>query len=963
MGNGIPGDGNDNWKTQLRGNDGRWINMYGSVSFDYTPSGGGPTKKGRGTFQGVSSPGRAKIFVKDDPELEVGLYEVQSQYVRGVKAFIPTAANKPESTPAVEEPSTPELKDEITGDEAMQVVRNAGAQYAKSQGRFAMSRTYDDVRQGLRAQYMQFLDGIKKDNPELLKNQFIINEDGTGRTGDIETEDDFWGAITAMQVSTTSRWVSPDNINPLAKEVNRRYAEKFLGVKKDGLISFYRNVIQEKEDPADAAAGYATLDRKMAWDYNPDARPGDVVRGRYIVKAKPDEVLGILGYSGALDEFGVVISPEVTSLPGRFERVGDLEKQRIDGAPWVDYEELDKQSRFGGNSPFRFLAPMTNFDYYALDSSPFGEGDGWASFYEANGLQQGAMPNKYNELYGEGAWEKDWGSNSPTARRFASLFIKFTDKDGKEKWGLDAPKLRELSNIDMLNNAEAGDDFDRNIKVLSSMQELMGKPFFVNKGHDQSDSRIPKPADAEGSAPIARIPEIEPAVVEVNEKEGPDVENTVEAPKGREVSSRTMQKEFSTAGDSSELKNRVAQRLLERILAKGITKDELVEMLDSLDLAKSTMLVGPYAPNPKVPTWDNVTGIVKWEGSKRLTEVRVSAIRTEKYGFNETKTVTSGNLGLALNNAIRIYKINKKQDGIDSFNEYMTYDEAIESIRKINKIINERFKDDAKYQAKSEIVFEDNIEEAKDIMSYSAVSNMVKEWAGSSNDDSVFSLALQDTVAKLFNLENYLPWTTREDTSKNKDALIELHGKVISAYAEAQYEITQEELKAKQITSVELHRGMRDPNLRATLDEYGSLPDNLVILRPLSSFSYDLRIARGFTGENPNEIGLTYDQLEQNPEALLDFIDDADYAVPDTNLVLKPNEYLDIYGEVKQFGGVVLNTTVPADRIFSMPFSGVGCLSEAEVVVLGPNLRAEILTPQEAEDIATYYEVAGDEED
>jgi hypothetical protein len=482
------------WRQQLRDRLGQFAKMFGIVLFDIEIEGLGRIT-GHGELVEIVRPQVGLVRIKNHPVLKDIDIEIPGENLEAIDALIPDADYERVTGKDLPKSEAPELKDSITGDEAMQVVRNAGAQYAKSQGRFAMSRTYDDVRQGLRAQYMQFLDEIKKDNPDLLKNKFIINEDGTGRTGDIETEDDFWGAITAMQVSTTSRWVSPNNIDPLAKEVNRRYAEKFLGLKKDGLISFYRNVIQEKEDPADAAAGYATFDRKMAWDYNPDPRPGDVLRGRYIVKAKPDEVLGILGYSGALDEFGVVISPEVTSLPGRFERVGDLEKQRIDGAPWVDYEELDKKSRFGGGSPFRFLDPMTNFDYYPLDSNPFGEGNGWASFYEANGLKQGDLPNKYNELYGEGAWEKDFGSGSPRASQFTNLFIKFTDKDGKEKWGLDAPKLRELSSIDMLNNADAGDDFDRNIKVLSTMQELMGEPFFVNKGHSKNDPRLDEVKD------------------------------------------------------------------------------------------------------------------------------------------------------------------------------------------------------------------------------------------------------------------------------------------------------------------------------------------------------------------------------------------------------------------------------------------------------------------------------------
>jgi hypothetical protein len=453
------------------------------------------------------------------------------------------------------------------------------------------------------------------------------------------------------------------------------------------------------------------------------------------------------------------------------------------------------------------------------------------------------------------------------------------------------------------------------------------------------------PTGAGEAKPIAKMP-----------KPAPDAEESVDAPKGREVNSRQMQKEFSTAGDSSELKDRVAKRLLERILAKGITKDELVNALYSLKKFRITSNVDKN----KNPDWDTSTGITKWEGSKKLSEVEAAAIKTiVNDEGKEVQSIAFGNLDVALRNAVRMYHIDDTKDDIPEFTESMTYSEAVEFIRKINNLIGEKHKSDKSY-IRQEFVFEDNVEKARDIMAYSSVSNMVKEWAGSSNDENFFSLALQEAVAKLFNLENYLPWTVDKDISEKRDTFIELHEKVLNAYAEAQYEMTQEELKAKQITSVELHRGMIDPDLRTALDKYGSLPDNLVILRPLSSFSYDLRIAGGFAGDAEDSIVLTYDQIEEDPDALNNVFGSDFFDIPP---VLKPNEYLDIYGQVKQFGGVVLTTTVPADRIFSMPFSGVGCLSESEVVVLGPNLRAEILTPQEAEDIATYYEVAGDEED
>jgi len=453
------------------------------------------------------------------------------------------------------------------------------------------------------------------------------------------------------------------------------------------------------------------------------------------------------------------------------------------------------------------------------------------------------------------------------------------------------------------------------------------------------------PTGAGEAKPIARMP-----------KPTPDAEESVERPKGREVSSREMQREFSTAGNPSELKDRVAQRLLERILAKGITKDELVDALYSL---KKFRILNTVDKN-KNPDWDTSTGIVKWEGSKKLSEVKAAAIKTiVNSEGKEVKSIAFGNLDVALRNALRIYNIDDTKDDIPKFTESMTYNEAVEFMRKINNLIDEKHKSDKSY-IRQEFVFEDNVEKARDVMAYGSVSSMVKEWAGSSNDENFFSLALQETVAKLFNLENYLPWTVGKDVSEKRDTFIELHEKVLNAYVQAQYEITQEELKAKRITSVELHRGMNDPDLRVTLEEYDYLDNNLVILRPLSSFSYDIRIAEGFAGDDKNSVALTYEQLEDTPEAVEDVFG-SDFF--DTPPVLKSNEYLDIYGNVKQFGGVVLNTTVDADRIFSMPFSGVGCLSEAEVVVLGPNLRAEVIKPEDAEELANKYDLEQESED
>ena len=107
-------------------------------------------------------------------------------------------------------------------------------------------------------------------------------------------------------------------------------------------------------------------------------------------------------------------------------------------------------------------------------------------------METGAIPNKYDELYGEGAWERDWGEEKPQAAMYNAMFKEFTDEDGNKKWGLKGESIHNLGfgTEKYFNDPKAGDEFDRAIKVLSVMQELMDKPFFVNRGHDPNDPRL-----------------------------------------------------------------------------------------------------------------------------------------------------------------------------------------------------------------------------------------------------------------------------------------------------------------------------------------------------------------------------------------------------------------------------------------------------------------------------------------
>lgn len=466
------------------------------------------------------------------------------------------------------------------------------------------------------------------------------------------------------------------------------------------------------------------------------------------------------------------------------------------------------------------------------------------------------------------------------------------------------------------------------------------------------------PSKPKDKQPVAALPKVMPEA-----EESPD---EAQAPKRRRVDSQDMKREFGTTKTASELKDEITRELLKRILDKGVTKDDLVNSLFYHKKLKESLGVSTLKAVDL--NWDVYTGMPKWEGSKKLSEIEVAVLKTTDYGKDSDGVRHNpeyGTLGKALNGMSRLSDIVFDQE-LDYENTSLTYDEAVELIRKANNESDEKYKSGIKH-FKHAIAFENNIDEIKDMIAYSSVSEMVSSWAGSSNDESIFSLALQDTVEKIFNIEKASPWYVRPEVLGKKEDFIKKHEKVIKAYAEAQYEATQENLKAKGIASVELHRGMHAPDVRTALDEYRgvdedtSLDDYLVILRPISSFSYDIRTAAGFAGDDPDNIVLTYQQWKSNPNAIADIFGDYDEKLNKT--VLKPNEYMDIYGNVHQFGAVVLTTTVPAEKIFSMPFSGVGCLSESEVVVLGPNLRAEVMLPVAAEDLANKYDLEEKEEE
>ncbi|WP_433513723.1 hypothetical protein ACQP2T_60940 [Nonomuraea sp. CA-143628] len=177
-----------------------------------------------------------------------------------------------------------------------------------------------------------------------------------------------------------------------------------------------------------------------------------------------------------------------------------------------------------------------------------------------------------------------------------------------------------------------------------------------------------------------------------------------------------------------------------------------------------------------------------------------------------------------------------------------------------------------------------------------AVGSLVAAWA--QNSASPRSLAVQLVARDMFGLER----TTLDDVNDYRlemaKDILERQRPFVEAFVRAQYEATQQWLRDAGVTHVHVLRGMvwdvRDGGVPAwARPERG--PDAYeedVPLRPLSSFTLSPFTAQDFVGE------------EGDPDW-------------------------------RHEHGVVIDGTIPAERVFALPRSGIGCLNEWEAVVLG----------------------------
>jgi SPP1 gp7 family putative phage head morphogenesis protein len=172
-----------------------------------------------------------------------------------------------------------------------------------------------------------------------------------------------------------------------------------------------------------------------------------------------------------------------------------------------------------------------------------------------------------------------------------------------------------------------------------------------------------------------------------------------------------------------------------------------------------------------------------------------------------------------------------------------------------------------------------------------AASVLIQTWAGTSNDKSIRSLAIQHAAEQEFGLTNVAPWPVEDDVLANYiSQAVAQHGDIYRKFLRAQYNLTQQDLKERGITSVNLSRGMRfDYDTRPEWIKGVSSGDVIQSpsLRPLSSWTVNASTANSFAQNSSH--------------------------------------------------AVVIKATVPASAILSWPRSGFGCLSEYELVTLaGP---------------------------
>jgi DNA polymerase III epsilon subunit-like protein len=201
----------------------------------------------------------------------------------------------------------------------------------------------------------------------------------------------------------------------------------------------------------------------------------------------------------------------------------------------------------------------------------------------------------------------------------------------------------------------------------------------------------------------------------------------------------------------------------------------------------------------------------------------------------------------------------------------------------------------------SEKFFDVTTDEGKQYMREVAVAGLVQAWAFSSNDSKPLSLAIQKAAEEEFDIEGAFQWSTSREVQEATDDFYSKYSNAYKRFVRAQYDSTQETLSDTGIEYVEAYRGYTT--------EYDSELHNrnseiTAQLRPLSSFSTSYETAIEFTGGYGGSTSVLVEEATSS---------------------------------------MVIRSFVPKEQIFSFSFTGVGCTSEKEMVVLGPEISGKII--------------------
>ncbi|MBC7340900.1 MAG: hypothetical protein H5U02_00340 [Clostridia bacterium] len=187
-------------------------------------------------------------------------------------------------------------------------------------------------------------------------------------------------------------------------------------------------------------------------------------------------------------------------------------------------------------------------------------------------------------------------------------------------------------------------------------------------------------------------------------------------------------------------------------------------------------------------------------------------------------------------------------------------------------------------------------------IAYSAVNDIVHQWAVTSGDNSSKSIAMQKVAMIEFGID--APTDHWPDyTSEEADKLVNGYGRAVARILREMYNWTQKELKRRGIDKVVVYRGhtFRTEEAPQWLRSASKGQAGKVSLQPLNSFSRIYEVAESFSWPSEGEIGY------------------------------------------------VFAAAIPRERIISTCRTGYGCLTEAELVVLGgkdKEVTVELILPR-----------------